>query len=275
VSPDTEGNGVDMGAWGTAIFSDDTALDVREEWRNAILDGLTAEDATARLLESFDDHLGEDEDAEKLFWMALAAAQFETGRLLQHVRDRALAIIAGGGDVNRWREDGDDVLAGQRQRELERLAAKLHGPQPKPKRLRRRPSLSVPFEIGDVVRVCAQDGQDDALVVVVGHVDEPGVERDPVVAALDWDGGAMPDRDALGCLPILPDPYAPDRRLLIWVTTLSKGEVFGLHAGEVIASGVSPSEPLDPHQIARSMRWGLVPNAVNEARLRARLRTPD
>jgi hypothetical protein len=26
-----------MGAWGTAIFSDDTALDVREECRDAIL----------------------------------------------------------------------------------------------------------------------------------------------------------------------------------------------------------------------------------------------
>jgi hypothetical protein len=32
---------------GTAIFSDDTAGDIREEWRDAILDGLIAEDATA------------------------------------------------------------------------------------------------------------------------------------------------------------------------------------------------------------------------------------
>lgn len=61
-----------MGAWGTAIFSDDTALDIRDEWRDAILDGLSAEEATARVLESFDDYLGEDEDTEKLFWMGTA-----------------------------------------------------------------------------------------------------------------------------------------------------------------------------------------------------------
>ena len=125
-----------MGAWGTAIFSDDTASDVRDEWREAILDGLSPEDATQRLLETFDDYL-EEADTERLFWMALAAAQMETGRLLPDVCDRALAIIDGGGDVDRWREDGDESLARQRARVLERLAAKLRGPQPKPKRLRR------------------------------------------------------------------------------------------------------------------------------------------
>jgi hypothetical protein len=261
-----------MGAWGTAIFSDDTALDIREEWREAILDGLSAEDATARLLDSFDDHLGDDED-EKLFWIALAAVQFETGRLLPHVRDRALAIIEGGGDVNRWFEDGDEVLARRRRRVLERLAAKLREGQTKPKRLRRRRSLSVPFEVGDMVRVSAEDGEGDALVLVVGHVDEPGIEHDPVVAALDWCGGAMPAREALRRLPILRDPYAPHRRLLIWVTTLSKGDVFGPRVGEVIAKGVSPSEPLDHRQIARTTSWGLLPSAVNEARRLARSRT--
>jgi hypothetical protein len=112
-----------LGAWGTAIFSDDTASDVREEWRDAILDGLSPEEATQRLLETFDDYLGDaDTDTEKLFWMALAAAQMETGRLLPEARDRALAIIDAGGDVDRWREDGDESLARQRARVLEHLA---------------------------------------------------------------------------------------------------------------------------------------------------------
>jgi Domain of unknown function (DUF4259) len=29
-----------MGAWGTAIFANDTAADVRDEWREAILEGM-------------------------------------------------------------------------------------------------------------------------------------------------------------------------------------------------------------------------------------------
>src|SRR3954471_19628263 len=104
-----------LGAWATSIFSDDSASDVRDEWREAILDGLSPEDATQRLLETFDDYL-EEPDTERLFWMALAAAQMETGRLLPDVCDRALAIIDGGGDVDRWREDGDESLARQRAR---------------------------------------------------------------------------------------------------------------------------------------------------------------
>ena len=260
-----------MGAWGTAIFSDDTALDIREEWRAAVLDGLSPEEATARLVESFDDHLGDD-DTERLFWMALAAAQRETGRLLPDVRDRALSIIERGGDVGRWLEDGDEVLARQRERVLERLAVKLRGPQPKPMRLRRPRSLSVPFDVGDVVRVHGEAGEDDALVLVVGHVDGQGVDRAPVVAALDWDGAGIPGADALARLRILPDPYAVDRPLLIWVTTLSKKGVFGPETGQVVAANVRPSERVDARRFGRSMRWGLVPSGVREAREHVRRR---
>jgi hypothetical protein len=258
-----------MGAWGTAIFADDTALDVRDEWRDAILEGLDAEDATARLVQSFEDNLVDDEDTQKLFWMVLAAAQFETGRLLPEVRDRALAIIEAGGDVDRWREDGDDVSARQRGRVLERLAAKLRGPQPKPKRLRRPPQLSLPFDVGDVVRVHDED-DNEALVAVVGHVETD--ERDPVVAAFDWDGAAVPARDSLGRLPLVPDQYAPSTPLLIWVTTTSRNEVFGPHLGEVVATDVRLDAPLDADRFGRSMKWRLVPSAVREAQEWARAR---
>ena len=255
-----------MGAWGTAIFSDDTALDIRDEWREATLDGLSPEEATVRLLESFDDDLDDDEDTEKLFWIALSAAQYETGRLLPEVRDRALEIIDGGGDLDRWREDGDEGLAKQRARVLERLATKLRGPHPKPKRLRRPSSFSIPFDVGDVVRVYEEGGANEALVVVIGQM-SAGRDPDPVVAALDWDGGAVPDGDGLSRLAVLPDPYVPSRRLLIWVTTTSKKEVFGPHIGEVIARGVSLDERLDPGRVAHSMNWRLVPSSVREAQL--------
>src|SRR4051794_41959830 len=104
-----------LGAWGTAIFSDDSASDVRDEWREAILDGLSPEDATQRLLETFDDYL-EEADTEMLFWMALAAAQMETGRLLPDVCDRALAILDGGGDGDRWGGGGGGGLGRPRRR---------------------------------------------------------------------------------------------------------------------------------------------------------------
>jgi hypothetical protein len=259
-----------MGAWGTAIFSDDTALDIRDEWREAILDGVSAEDATARLLQSFDDQLGDD-DTERLFWMALAAAQFETGRLLPDVRDRALGIIDAGGDVELWRELAGDAEARQRARVLERLAVKLRGPQPKPKRLRRTPDFTVPFDVGDVVYVHDEDKENEALVVVVGHVEEAR-ERPPVVAALDWEDDVSLDPEALALLRILADHYAPDRPLLIAVMTTSKQDAFGPHLGEVVANGVRPRERVDPRDVAHFMTWGLVAQSVCEAQSWARAR---
>ena len=265
-----------LGAWGTAIFSEDSASDVRDEWREAILDGLSPEDATQRLLETFDDYL-EEADTERLFWMALAAAQMETGRLLPDVCDRALAIIDGGGDVDRWREYGDESLARQRARVLERLAAKLRGPQPKPKRLRRPVALSVPLEVGDVVRVQAQrEGENEALVVVVGHREglAPG-ELYPIVAPLAWEGRRVPKRDRIARLPFLPDPVAPDKPLLILVDTFSKNDVFGPDLGEVVAQGVDTGLTAEADDVTHHMGWRVVAASAQEAWLMATYRAEN
>jgi hypothetical protein len=249
---------------------------VRDEWRDAILDGLTAEDATQRLLESFDENLDEAE-TEKLFWMALAAAQMETGRLLPEVRDRALQIIDAGGDVDRWREDGDESLARQRARVIERLAAKLRGPQAKPKRLRRPVELSVPLEVGDVVCVRAQrEGENDALVVVVGHGEglAPG-ELYPIVAPLAWEGRRVPKRDRIARLPFLPDPVSPDKPLLILVSTFSKKDVFGPDLGEVVAQGVDSGLTAQEDDVRHHMGWHAVAASAQQAWLMARYRAEE
>jgi hypothetical protein len=39
-----------VGAWGTAVFSNDTSSDVRSEFRDLIADGLDAKEATDRLV---------------------------------------------------------------------------------------------------------------------------------------------------------------------------------------------------------------------------------
>jgi hypothetical protein len=262
-----------LGAWGTAIFADDTASDVRDEWREAVLAGLTPQDATDRVLESFDEYL-EDAETEKLFWMALAAAQVETGRLLPLVRDRALAIIDAGGDVDRWREDGDASLARQRERVLDRLAAKLRGPQPQPKRLRRSKAWSVSLEVGDVVLVRAQrDGEHDGLVVVVGHGDglAPG-ELYPIVVPLDWDGDELPERDRIAALPLLSDPISPEEPLLILVSTFSKKDAFGSDFGEVVMQGMPTEVRADPDAIRHHMGWRVVAASAQEAQLMATYR---
>lgn len=76
-----------MGSWGTAIFSDDVAADVRADWREGILDGETSEELTMKLISAHEARADDTDDA-TVFWLALAAAQYETGRLTPSARTR-------------------------------------------------------------------------------------------------------------------------------------------------------------------------------------------
>jgi hypothetical protein len=248
-----------MGTWGTGVFADDTAADVRDEWRNEIIEGASAEEATARVVKTFGEGLADDPDESVVFWIALAAAQFETGRLQEDVRDRALALIEGGGDVARWEEESS-VLARQRARVLERLAAKLRGPQPEPKRLRRPPSYGVPVERGDIVLVQNHERGLAALFAAVDMSAGSGRDSWPNVEPLLWEDRNVPDTEELERLPalieevLLPRPWArmtdadraaarPFRTKLFVVATSRRDEVFGPHIGEVVAKNV----PRDPY----------------------------
>jgi hypothetical protein len=64
-----------MGAWGTAT-SDDTASDVRDEFRDLIGEGLSTEQATEKLLSEYASSL-EDLDDGPPFWLGLAVTQWK------------------------------------------------------------------------------------------------------------------------------------------------------------------------------------------------------
>jgi hypothetical protein len=80
-----------MGAWGTGIFSDDLACDIRSDFREHIGDGLTASEARQRLLHDYRSSVNDMDDG-PVFWLALATTQWRLGRLEDEVRDLAIAI---------------------------------------------------------------------------------------------------------------------------------------------------------------------------------------
>lgn len=137
-----------MGAWGTAIFSDDTAADVRDAFTDFVAEGLSASEATQRLVRESTEIL-EDEDDAVVFWLALAGTQWKLGHLLDDVRDRAVAIIYAGDDLRRW-EDNSRSEVNQRKKHLAKLRAQLLSPQPRPKKLKPFPKSSTDFRLGDV-----------------------------------------------------------------------------------------------------------------------------
>ena len=62
-----------MGTWGPAIFSDDTACDIRRDYKDFLGDGLAPSEATDRILLEWKDSL-DDADELSVVWLALAAA---------------------------------------------------------------------------------------------------------------------------------------------------------------------------------------------------------
>lgn len=137
-----------MGAWGTPIFSDDTAADTRDAFTDFVAEGLTPAEATDRLIAESGDILADQEDA-NVFWLALAAAQWKLGRLVDSIRDRAIAVIDSGDDLRRW-QDNPKAEINQRKKHLAKLREQLLSPQPKPKKLKRFLKSSTDFKAGDV-----------------------------------------------------------------------------------------------------------------------------
>jgi len=63
-----------MGTWGTALYKDDTACDVRDDYRDILGDGLVEPGATEQLIKSWKDELPDPVTA-PVFWLALADTQ--------------------------------------------------------------------------------------------------------------------------------------------------------------------------------------------------------
>ena len=80
----------EMSSTGPAIFDDDLACDVRDSYRKLLEERVADDEATRRSIEDWAE-FGFDE--ESVFWLALAAAQSQLGRLHQNVRQRALEVI--------------------------------------------------------------------------------------------------------------------------------------------------------------------------------------
>lgn len=63
-----------MGTWGPAIFSNDTAPDVREDFRDLVATGATPAQATEQILAEYGVGMPGDPDNNDL-WLGLAATQ--------------------------------------------------------------------------------------------------------------------------------------------------------------------------------------------------------
>ena len=150
-----------MGAWGTAVFSDDGACDARDGFRELIAEGFSTEEATARLVSQRQFPTDGAEGAAQ--WIGLAVTQWKTGRLLDEVRARALQAIAAESE-EMWPDPAD--WRG-RQKVLASTVEMLNSPQRPPVRIKREAMPESPFAAGDVVRFTLDSGREVALWALV------------------------------------------------------------------------------------------------------------
>jgi hypothetical protein len=190
-----------VGTWGVGIFSDDTALDVRNDWRDLLGEGLDAENATRRLLDEWGESAN-DPDEGPVLWLALAAAQMSTGRLTEEVRKHTLSLIDSGADLRRW-EGSSDLK--RRQAVLQKLRSQILGPQKAQVKVARR-RLAVPrFQIGDAFSFRLANGM-LALFRCYGiHADKGG--QSSLVELLDWTGTDVPAHLDFAKVPGRPHRY--------------------------------------------------------------------
>lgn len=207
-----------MGIWGTGIYQNDIAEDLRYEYLSLLQRGESDAAALAIILDSFSD-LIEDIDCINLFWQAFADMQWKLGRLDESVKGAALKSIEFelNGNLQMWGN-----IAKQRVRVLLELETQLLSNQPERKRIRRINEYKCEWKDNDIFAIKLKSnkandiGVQDRYVLVqkVGEFiwDRFPRHLNPIVRLKLTKGSELPhsieEFDALKYIKVYACPYA-------------------------------------------------------------------
>ena len=206
-----------MGVWETALFANDLACDVRDDYRERIEDGIEDAEATRQTVQKFAKWFADPEDGTTAI-LALAVTQSKTGRLDPAIRDQALAVLDRGGDLRVWEQENPKLLA-KRRAVLARAREQLTGPQPARKRLKAPVRYSCGLSAGDVLALDLPGGP--ALLRTVRiHSHRKG--ETPYLEELEFSGADVPSQKEIEHLQAkatghiaMVSARAPNARFLI------------------------------------------------------------
>lgn len=247
-----------MGAWGTAIFSDDLASDVRGEYKTLLSLGKTNEEATNLIIEYFYNECKGTED-EPAFWFALSLSQWNTGRLLENVKHKALDFIESGVDLERWNSQENQKNYKKRLKVLNDLKEKLLSPMPKEKKISKAKLMKSPWKVGDLLayKITNDNMKKSAVynkyaLLRVIQIDKSPISRiardlafdeSVLVGLYGWIGDVMPQSDITESLKFIPFSINNDPVFGKEVHTCAKlsWEKNSFITGEVTVLGNDPS----------------------------------
>lgn len=199
-----------MGVWGTAIFSDDDAADIREEYRTLLGDGLSGPEATDRLILEWQPWSDRNPDLAAVFWLALAVAQWKCGRLEERVKREAIQVIDSGAALRPWKGSSQEK---QRSRVLDATRRLFDDPQPPARQIRKVFRSSCDWEPGELVAYQLVSGSYIVFQVTDLHSDKGGTA--PVCEIYDWQGPAPPSPEEVATCAMRP-------QVPLWETSAAK-----------------------------------------------------
>jgi hypothetical protein len=194
-----------MGAWGTGLFSDDTACDIRDSYRDHLGRGLSGQAAKARILAEYASSF-EDPDDSTIAWLSLAATQWQFGRLDAATLENAVEVIDSGSNLQKWEANAADYA--KRRVVLEKLRAKITSPQPAEKTVAKRTLESCDWPSGSVVAFQLLSGKWALFRMIDRFTDKGGTY--PICELLDWTGSDIPEESLVSSL--LPKKSIPGFR---------------------------------------------------------------
>src|SRR5262245_39930851 len=235
-----------MGVWGSALFSDDVACDVRDHYRQLLEDGVEDGAAARMTVEKFHEYL---EEPGGVALLALAVTQSKLGRLDSDIRNRALAVLDRGADLEIWERDNPKLLS-KRRATLEQARAQLTGQQPPRRRLRPPKRISSGLAAGDVL---ALELSRRVVLLRVVRVRAHRLGETPVLEELDFEGTEVPPREVLERLgPKVNDPItfmhalSSDTRIFAFVMQRVDWQRAGFRKVETISARAGDEETALP-----------------------------
>ncbi|MBR6051704.1 MAG: hypothetical protein IKP68_10960 [Clostridia bacterium] len=135
-----------MGVFGTGLYDNDIALDVKDMYEDFMKKNKTY-DEIVEAIEKESSVLSGNSLDYCVFWIALADTEWEWGRLSDDVLKKAKDVILNGADLYLW--NGDDVSQAARKKELDRVLKKIESPQPPLKKVKHSRLFKCEWKIGD------------------------------------------------------------------------------------------------------------------------------
>lgn len=189
-----------MGAWGTGIFADDDAADLRGEYRILLSDAQSdtgATDAAALSYNASFDRL----DDTTAFWLALALIQWKLGRLDPRVKAAALRIIDDGLDLAKWETS---PLRGKRAIALRKARETITAPLPVARRMPKALPVQLPgWNFAEVIGYRMPNNKFVLLHVIGYHAWSTLGVKAPYVTILSWFQETVPTQDDVSALTFI------------------------------------------------------------------------